>query len=221
MGILVSELITKTRTILNDKLSDNFSQDDISDLVDGSAVTFRAFNMNILNAAGGAPADPIVRVNGIASAISSFVASTGMITLSSAPASGSLTYLEYFFQLMADADYIGFAQQGLEFVGLVPNFTLSTQDSGIAGPLSSAVVHYMAHLAASKMTNLASWYYHATAGNKDVDKTEIAKAFTDMAKEQYATAKEVRDDFYTREGARNAPAWGRGHTPFRSYTPPR
>ena len=79
----------------------------------------------------------------------------------------------------------------------------------------------MAYQGAVKMTNLSSWFYRANAGNKSFDKAVIAQAFKEMAKEEYATAVEVRNDTYTREGKRNAPAWGKARTPFPSYTPPR
>ena len=221
MGVLVSDLITKARTILNDKLSDNYTRDDISDLVDGTTVVFRANNLNILSAALGGPADPVVRISGVSHAVSSWNPATGLVTLATAPAAGTLTYLEYFFSLMQDADYIGFAQGAAEFVGLTPLFTLATQDSMMSGPIAEAAVHYMAHLGATKMANLSSWYYRAGAGDKNFDKAVIAQAFQKMGIDQKAQAIDVRDGTYTREGQRNAPAWGRGRTPFTSYTPPR
>ncbi len=221
MGDLVSDLITKARGYLNDGYGDNVTRDDISDLADGSTVVFQAYNQNLINAAAGAPADPAVRVNGIASAWSTFNSAAGLVTLSSAPAAGALVYLEYYFVLMPDSTYLNFAQSAAKFVGLTPAFTMTTQDSGMSGPLAEAAVHYMASVAAQKMCSLSSWYYQAGAGNKNVDKAVIAAAFKDTSVEEYAAAVAVRDDFYKREGAREAPAWGRARTPFPSYAPPR
>lgn len=221
MGVLVSDLISKARTLLNDGPADNFAQDDISDLANGTTTVFRAYNQNIQDQASGAPADPAARVNNILGAISSFVSSTGMVTLTAAPAQGALVYLEYFFNLMTDADYLAFAKEGVEFLGNVPLFTAANQDSLLAGPLAEAVVHYMAHLGATKMTNLASWYYRYNAGNKSIDKAVIAQAFKTMADDEYKKAVAIRDGLYTREGRREAPASGRSHTPFADYTPPR
>lgn len=221
MGQLVSYFVGEARSLLNDGYANNFAQDDVSDLCTGSVAIIRAYNQNIQNMAGGAPADPISRVNGVPSALASFVAATGIMTLASAPAAGSQTYLEYFFNLMTDAEYIGFCQAAARFIGLVPTFKLLTDNTLIDGPLAEAMVHYMAYLGASKMTNLTSWYYRANAGNKSFDKAVIAQAFKDTAKEEYATAVEVRNDTYTREGQRNAPSWGVAVTPVRNWTPPR
>ena len=184
MGLLVSELITKARTILNDGAADNFAQDDISDLCNATTTAFRAYNMNITDVATGAPGDPQVRINNIAGAVASFNPNTGIVTCSSAPAAGSLTYLEYFFNLMTDADYLAFAQQGVTFLGNTPLFTMTSQDSLLNGPQAEAVIHYMAHLGASKMTNLSSWYYRFNAGNKSIDKAVIAAAFKATAAEE-------------------------------------
>ena len=221
MGDLVSDLIKKARNILNDRYADNFTRDDISDLCNGSVTVFQAYNQNILTVADGAPAAPVVRINGVTSAVASYVSASGLVTLSVAPAAGALVYLEYYFALMLDDTYLDFSQQAAKFVGLTPTFTLVSQDREMSGPLAEAAVHYMAHLGASKRASLSSWYYRAGAGNKNFDKAVIAQAFKDAMKEEYSTALSVRDDYYTREGARNAPAWGRGHTPITDYTPPR
>lgn len=221
MGDLVSDLITKARAQLNDGYADNFTRDDISDLADGATTVFQAYNQNILNAAAGAPADPIIRVNNAPSALASFVAASGMMTASAAPAVGVLVNLEYYFTLMTDAQYLGFAQEAAKFIGLVPAFTGTSQDSKLAGPTAEAAVLYMVHLGATKMANLAGWYYRAGAGNKNVDKAVIAQAFAKMATDKLAQATAVRNDIYTREGQRNAPGWGVARTPFPSWTPRR
>lgn len=218
--LLVSEMITKARAILNDGVADNFAQDDISDLCNGSTTAFRAYNQNITTTPAG-PAAPQVRINNIAAAVSSFDPATGIITCTAAPAVGSLTYLEYFFNLMTDAEYLAFCQQGVTFLGNVPLFTAVGDNTLLNGPAAEAVIHYMAHLGASKMTNLSSWYYRFNAGNKSIDKAVIAQAFKDTAVQELVRATAVRDGQYTREGRRNAPASRRGHTPFPNYTPPR
>ena len=132
-----------------------------------------------------------------------------------------MVYLEYYFQLMTDAHYLNFALEAVAFLGLVPTFTATNQDSLLAGPSQASAVHYMAHLGASKMTNLSSWFYRAGAGNKNVDKAVIATAFSATMKEEYATAEALRNEIYTREGQREAPGYGVARTPFPSYTPRR
>ena len=224
MGDQVSSLITQARAILNDGYGDNFTRDDISDLADGVTTVFQAYNQNISNAAAGSPADPVIRVNGTPAALASYVAASGMMTASAAPAAQALTYLEYWFTLMTDPQYLGFAQEAAKFIGLTPAFTLVSQDSGLAGPAAEAAVHWMAHLGATKMASLSSWYYRAGAGNKNIDKAVIAQAFAKLADDQQKLATAVRNDIYTREGQRNAPGWGTiSATPptFPSYTPRR
>ena len=222
MGVLVSQLVDQTRSAFNDELADHFAQDDVSDQVDGVNLAFKALNQNISNAAAGAPINPRLIVNG-ASVAGTVDLATGIFTASVAPTAGALATLEYYFTLIDDDTYINFAQMAAAFIGvaLVTPLAALTDDSYIDPNLSNAAVRYMHSLAAKKMANLSSWYYSANAGNKSFNKDTISRKFLDDAKEEGDRAEKERDGFYTRKGARNAPAYKLANIPFPSYTPPR
>lgn len=221
MGVLVSSLIDQARSILNDQLNDHFAADDASDQVDGVNNRFKALNQNVVDTAAGAPADPVMLVNG-AVVTATVDLATGIYTAAVAPAAGALVSLEYYFILIEEATWIRFAKLGAEFVGVSPDFTLVTEDSKVEKLLEVAVARYMASLGADKMSNLSSWYYSANAGDKSFNKDAIAAKFSKMAVDQETKAVKARDDVYLRHGKRNAPAWKIGaRIPFPSWTPRR
>lgn len=222
MSVLVSQLVTQARSAFNDLLNDHFAQDDVSDQVDGVNVKFKALNQNLSDVAAGSPISPRLLINGAAVAGATDL-STGIFTAAVAPGAGSLASLEYYFTLIDDATYINFAQMAAAFIGVAQTtaFTALTDETYINPNLVNAAVRYMHSLAAKKMANLSSWYYQANAGNKSFNKDTISAKFLAAAEDEKAQAEKEREDFYTRQGARNAPAYRLTNIPFPSYTPPR
>lgn len=221
MAVLVSQLISRARSLMNDELGDHFVADDGSDQVDGVNLRFKAVNQNLVDTADGAPADPVMLVNGtpVTATVDN---ATGIFTAASAPAAGSLVSLEYYFVLILDDTWLTFARLGAEFVGVSPDFTAPTDDSHVPPLLELAVEHCMAGLGAGKMANLSSWYYAANAGDKSFNKDAIAAKFSKIAADEQAAALKARDDVYTRQGQRNAPAYRIGaRIPFPSWAPRR
>ncbi len=219
--VLVSSLILKARGEFNDLLNDHFTTDDLSDQVDGVNTRFKLLNQNVKNVTTGAPADPAVYANNDL-VDGTFDLVTGIFTATTAPTAGSLCSAEYYFILVDDATYIGFAQRAVSFVGVVPQFTLVTEDSKIDPLLEDAAAKYMAGLAAKKMSNLSSWYYEAHAADKGFNKNEISRKFKEMGEDLVKEATAARDGVYTRHGQRAAPAQAvLIRRPFQSYTPRR
>lgn len=219
MGVLVSSLVTKARAEFNDLVSDHFATDDLSDQVDGVNTRFKVLNQNLVGIAQGSPADPVLYANNTA-VDGSFDLATGIFTADTAPTAGSLCSAEYYFVLIEDAVYIGFAERGAQFVGVSPTLTAITDDSQVSKLLEDGAVKYMASLAANKMSNLSSWYYEAHAVDKGFNKDTISAKFTKMAEDLALQATAARDGVYTRHGQRNAPAQGvLIRRPFPDWTP--
>lgn len=222
MSLTASTLMARARALLNDGPGNNYATDEISDQVDGANLRLKAFNQNLLKIADGAPKDPEIRLGaGTVQAYTALDQPTGTFTLAAAIPAGTFTRLEYFFQLMTDAEYLGFVAQAQAFVGVTKAVTTPADDTTITELLGDGAAQYMAHLGATKMSNLASWYYTANAGNKSFNKDAIAAKFKEMAKELLTGAVRARDDVYKRQGQRNAPAYATANIPLPSYTPPR
>jgi hypothetical protein len=218
----VSDLVGSARALFNDKYSDHFVQDDLTAQINSVNTRLRLTNRNIVLVADGAPTNLTVYVNGVATAYASIDKVSGVVVMNSAPTTGSLVLVEYYFVLIADADYIDFAKDASRFVGTTPTFTALTDNSGVADLLVDACDHYIVHHCATKMSSLTSWYYQANAGNKSFNKDRLADKFSKTADEEMKTAVQLRDDVYKRQGQREAPAMVQSTiVPLGPFTPPR
>lgn len=222
--LTVADLVTGARVKFNDTPSDHFSRETLnSQIFDGNQSRFRTLNRNIIDAAAGAPADPAILVQGSPVVPTSFDFVSGVFVLASQPAVNATLQAEYYFLLISDADYLEFAKDASRFVGTEPVFTALTDQAKFDPLLAEAAELYMAGLAAKKMSNLASWYYDANAGNKSFNKGQIATNFKNMAKEFQEEAMKKREDVYTRHSQREAPAFGYTNMPgvLRPFPPRR
>ncbi len=224
MSLKVSELILSARTKFNDKLSDHFTTDDLSNQVqDGVNARFKLLNRNIVQQADGAPVDLKVFIANAPVTVDSVDQISGIALLASAPQSGNQPFAEYYFVLVEDDAYLEFAKDASQFVGTTPTFTAATDDVQFNPDLKEAAALYMAAQAAFKMANLSSWYYTANAGNKGFNKDQIAKKFQDTGAAWQKEAATKRDDVYSRFSQRLAPAASssRQAVPFTRWQPRR
>ncbi len=216
------EVIDSARHLIDDGPGDHFSNDEISFQADGTNVRFKLTNQNVVQVAEGAPVDVEVYVNGAIVTISSVEQAKGIVVLDAAPVAGAKVLAEYYFVLIADDVYLDFVKDTSTFLGFVPTFDASVDEVQFPLIYRDAANKYTACLAAKKMSNLASWYYQANAGNKNFNKDTIANKFREMSKDLCLDAEKSRNDVSTRHGQREAPATSLGRMlPMPLYKPRR
>jgi endonuclease YncB( thermonuclease family) len=219
----VQQVVTEARALAHDGYGNHFIIDTLTAQATGAATVFKLNNQNVVQAADGAPSNVVATVNGSTVSVSSVNEQSGQVTLSAAPAAGSLVQIAYYFVLNTDTEFITFCQNAERFtLGVTPTINALTSLVDVPDNLVGAMVHYTAQLAARSMASLAHWYYNGSAGGKTFDKASIAEGWARQAEDLKKEAEGLREDVYTRFDQIKAPAWGnRGLSGLRPWTPPR
>ena len=137
----------------------------------------------------------------------------GTFTITGTAPSTSLI-VSYDFVLFLDAEYDLNITTGLSFIGY-------TAVSSVPDGLVQALVHKTAALALKALASRAAPQFDAGAGGKSITKSSIKKQYLDLAKYHEDTAEKERENFYKRQGRREAPAYGQFGTGQKEYTPKR
>ncbi len=207
MSTTVQQIIDEARTQAHDLPSDNYVRDFLQEQANGVNLVFQLRNRNVVQEADGAPADLVALVNNVVAVITSVDEATGLVTLESAPPSGSLAEFRYYFVLNPASEYLNFVKTASRFIGNPPTFTVATDNVQFGDTLAPAAITYVAYLASTSMANLSHWYYAANAGNKSFNKAEISRKFSDQAKEKKEEARALRMDVMQRFDQVSAPAY--------------
>jgi len=208
--LTVASIVTAARGLVDDRLDDSFSHDDLGEFADGTNTRFKLFNRFVVdNTTDGAPADPVLLVN-LAPVAYTVAKETGIITATVAPAAGSLVQAEYYHTLLSDAMYVEIVKQAHAFfgnyvAGVTDSITISS-DTAIEETLFDSATHYVGSRAAKKLSTQTAWFYSAGAGGKNFNKDTISAKFKALADELMTEALKAREDVYTRHGKRDAPA---------------
>ncbi len=207
MSTTVQQIIDEARTQAHDLPSDNYVRDFLQEQTDGLNTVFQLRNRNVVQVADGAPSDLVALVNGAVVTPAAIDQATGLVTLASAPGSGTLVEMRYYFVLNPAAEYLNFVKTASRFIGTPPTFTVATGNVQFGDTLVPAAITYVAYLASTSMANLSHWYYAANAGNKSFDKNGISAKFTTQAAALLEEARQLRMDVMQRFDEVNAPAY--------------
>lgn len=129
-----------------------------------------------------------------------------------APATSLLARYDFLYFLDDEID--GHLQNGLRFVGY-------SDVTGVPDLLLNAALLSGAGYAFQALAARTAPLYDASAGGKTLNKASIKKHWLDLAAMKFKEAKEALDNYYTRQGQRNAPAYGQFNTGQVPYTPKR
>lgn len=223
MTTTVAQLMLSARNNADDGPADNFPIDNLSAQVDGTNTRFKLINRNILLAADGAPADPVVLFGNTVQAAGGYSLDkpSGIITFSVAPPAGTLLKVQYYHFIITDAVYLDFSKAAHTWLGTAPSYTLSSANVDIEELAVESAALYIASKAAQKLTSKTNWWYTANAGNKSFNKDQIAIKFRELARLKFEEAEKARADIYTRQGKRGAPAVSHTNTRNVKRWPPR
>ena len=200
-------LVAKLRILANDTATSNPHLGETPlGLRDGSNKTFRLAFQNPASSAIFMTYGATIRS---ASGFSILDAATGYLTVNPAP-DANITqpfYFDYFSQLYADADYQTMLDEATEWLGGVAG---TDQPEGLyPAQIRYALASFYNRRASDKAKEYAS-----SGGGIGAQPQTPAQAFTALAKAALAAAITLRDDYYKRQGQRNAPASGTVHYPM-------
>ena len=88
-------------------------------------------------------------------------------------------------------------------------------------PLKKAVLEFACHFGFQALAAKTARLFSAGAGKKNIDKKQIYTNYINGAKEYWDKAILTRDDYYKRQGRRNAPASAEFPVNYPAYTPRR
>lgn len=133
-----------------------------------------------------------------------------ILTFSVAPgASGSLPnpfVVDYNFNWFTDADYIAFIGRSLELLGFAANISGTTTTTVLDTGLFPAVYELAKSWFYGRRATQYAEKYSASGGGQGQQVESVCKHFQDLEKVSYAEGIKKRDDFYKRQGQREAPS---------------
>lgn len=145
----------------------------------------------------------------------------GIVTVAGAVAAPVTTAIaRYDFLRFLDIELDDHLTAGLRFLGRSTG-VLSTDAPNVPEGLNEAFLHEAAANAFEELAARTANLFDASAAGKSINKASIKDHYLKLAKEKHEKAVQMRDDFYKRQGAREAPASGKFATTQRVYTPRR
>jgi hypothetical protein len=123
----------------------------------------------------------------------------GLLSFASAPSSVPL--IDYNFNFFQDSDYQEFINQGLRFLGFPGNST-QTLDELLAPALYEAAKHWFYKARSTTYANR----YKSNGGGLGQEVDVVTANFKKLADEALADAKQMREDYYTRQSQNRAPS---------------
>jgi hypothetical protein len=138
---------------------------------------------------------------------------TGIITMVTAPVTSPRDILEatYTFVWFPDNDYYEFiasAATMVDVVGLGANPAIIAADviTKLPDTLYDAFKQFIGYYYNTRRADENAHRYAAAAGGQSVNVDVVTKNFRELAKSFYENGVAMREDFYKRRGAREAPA---------------
>jgi len=197
--------------VLSDGPSDRHVKDKMVLLpVDGTNKTFQTMEDRLVSPAAGSPiAAPgvIVRVNYDPVAVTSVDYLGGSVTLTTAPAAGKDVKAEYYYQYFLDAELQTALERAAGMILGSADFLLIQDSLKLGCQYLAASIAYQKQ--AARWVERLSQKYMLQEQPLDTDTMARPNLFQSLANSYYKLGIAARDDFYTRQGRRNAPAFGR------------
>lgn len=211
--------VADLRTLLSDGEADRYCRrKKVFGRQNGSNKTFFTFEFRRVTDFTSTEEPLTVYVNGSAAGITADDPGTGFFTLATAPANNDILEATYYYQWFTDAELTAFLTSAVRWLGL------GTDPSTLDDGLVPAALQYAAKDAYYKMA--LRWRERASTAFmlEDAPRKEAIEAatgFEALVKSSYAMAKELRNDFYGRQGQANAPVFGVAFGSVRPVTPRR
>ena len=152
-------------------------------------------------------------VDGISATGASFDMDKGIITLRTAPTTSVIA--DYYFNVFVDSDIEVWIDHGCKACG----FDSISQLASIPAPMLGAVEHFAISMAMDAWARKYAEGFSWTVGPESVDKKDISANYRELAKSAYDSATQMRNDYYTRYGKREAPAYAMKQFHIRRYEP--
>jgi hypothetical protein len=134
----------------------------------------------------------------------------GLITFSAAPgASGSLPipfYADYNFNWFLDTDYAAFIADGMRLLGIAANLSGSTIGTNVDENFLPAIYDLAAHYLFKRRAAIYADKYNASGGGQGQDVKSVSEQMASLANKYYQDGIKKRDDYYKRNGQREAPS---------------
>jgi hypothetical protein len=154
---------------------------------------------------------------------------SGEVTFDEAPDKDSEIRASYYFQWWIDDEIKNFLNKGAELTGEVdPNISATHPDQAylsIQPGLKNAALKFAGHLAMDALVSRFVANKHSAEflleqdGNVEIGYSELIKNLQSQANTWFKQAVQLRDDFYKRQGRRNAPAFGIKQVNTKIYGP--
>jgi len=215
----VSEMTASIRNLVDDLATSKFiPREDLGKQINGTNKIFFLEKRNIVASSTNVISDGVTLTETTNYTVN---VAKGMITIApatSAP-SASLT-VDYYWQRFSDAVLLDFINAGLRFIGYGTDATATENDLlGTPESLKEAVEHYALHHVYNALATITADLYKAGAGKKNIDKDGIFKKYQQLAQDNKKGALELRDNYYKRQGRREAPSFAQTHVKYPTYTP--
>ena len=186
----LATIIISVRTLLQDTTTSRRTEENLRLQVDG---TNKVFRMHIRNIVTGTLT---VNVDGTDTTPASTDLVNGEFTMTSAPSKSCTARCNY--TLGTDTEYTEAVNSGMQMLG----YTTITDVPDVALP---ALYDFAAHQMARGYASLSAWFYSASVAGKNVQKSEVAKAWLELSKDFLSSAMRKRENVYTRQDQPKAP----------------
>jgi len=142
-------------------------------------------------------------------------ASTGQLTMGTPPAGTPQDLLEisYPYTWYTDNDYHEFIAQSGRYVGAVgvgatPALVAASAVSKTLDDLMDSLMLFVGYTFNKRRADDYAYRFSSSAGGQSSQVQTVAGEFRALAQEMWDEAVKMRDDYYKRRGAREAPAFG-------------
>ena len=215
-----NQMIVSVRIGLDDNSNNKYvGGEDLSNQIFTGNLLFRLGNGNVVTGTDKVLVDGVALVNGVGYTLNN---ATGQLTLVVAPT--ATIRVSYNWQDFSDDEITDFIANGIQHIGMRTSTDPSTVFTDLANVdvnLQKAVEHYSLYHGFSNLAAKTARLFSAGAGKKNINKDNISKKFLDLAQFHQAEGDRARDDFYTRQGRRNAPAFAANTVKYPTNTPRR
>ena len=212
----IANIILTVREIVDDNATSKFvRQEDLTKQVATGNTKFYVDNGPIASM-------DVALVDGVVIPSTAYTLDTakGLITFTVAPATS--VFLTYYWYDFTDTQITDFAYRGLSQCGLSTGKGNEETDLSVSPEaLKTAVSEYSAHYAYSSLASKMARLFKASAGKKEIDKDNIYNKYKEGAKEYWDKAELTKDNYYKRQGRREAPAFAEAAVNYPSNQPPR
>jgi hypothetical protein len=213
-----TDLINKLRIVAHDTPSSNLKTTETpvgnttNGKPDGVGTKFRLQHQNIVTGSVFVTMGPLAADYRLASGFT-LDAGNGILSFATAPASGlDPFFVDYNWQWFTDAEHKEFLDEAAA--------NLSAKDPTLV--VAGLIPALMQFALSAYYNRLASRYaplYSSTGGQTGHQIDVVTKSFENLAKDAFNRAVQFRDDYYKRQGQREAPASQAENYNIDPYTP--